>query len=63
MKKYLNIINLINNKIVDKITKFSENLQQNDSITVTNENDQEIPKEAYISLEERERSIDNFRIR
>ena len=54
---------MINNKIVDKITKFSKNLQQNDSITVTNENEQEIPKEAYISLEERERSIDNFRIR
>ena len=32
-----------------KITKFSKKLQQNSPETVRNENDQEIPKERYIS--------------
>ena len=35
---------LIGNKITDKITKVSKNSQQNNSETVTNENDKEIPK-------------------
>ena len=39
-----------------KITKFSKN-----SETVTNENDKEIPKERYISPEERQKIIDNLR--
>ena len=37
----------------NKITKFSKNSEQNNSETVTNQNDKEIPKERYISLEER----------
>ena len=35
------------NNVADKITK---HLQQNNSETITNEHDKEIPKERYISL-------------
>ena len=41
--------------------KVSENLQQNNSETVTNKHDKEIPKERYISPEEREKTIDELR--
>ena len=66
--KYQKIIYLIDNIIADavaksydgRITKVSQNSQQNNSETVTNENDQEIPKERYISPEEREKVIDNL---
>ena len=34
---------------------------KNNSETVTNENDKEIPKERYISPEERQKIIDNLR--
>ena len=34
-----------------KIIKVSKNSQKNNSETVTNENDKEIPKERYISQE------------
>ena len=44
-----------------KITKISKKAQQNNSETVTNENDKEIPKERYISPEERQKIIDNLR--
>ena len=40
---------LIGNEIAGKITKVSENSQQNTSETVTNENNKEIPKERYTS--------------
>ena len=40
---------LIRNKIANKINKVSKNSHQNNSETVTNENDKEIPKERYIS--------------
>ena len=36
--------------------------QQNNSETVTNKNNQEIPKERYISPEEIQKIIDNFDI-
>ena len=49
---------LISNKIANKITKLSKNSQQNDSKTVTNEHDNEIPKERYVSAEERQEIID-----
>ena len=42
-----------------KITKVSNNSQQNNSETVTNKNDKEIPKEIYISPKGRHRIIDN----
>ena len=35
---------LIGNKIANRTTKISKNLQQNNSETVTNEHDKEIPK-------------------
>ena len=48
------------------ITKVSKNSQENNWETVTNENDKEIfkeiPKERYISQEERQKNIDNLDI-
>ena len=41
-----------------KIMGASKNSQQNNSDTVTNENDKEIPEERYISPEERQKIID-----
>ena len=40
-----------------RITEVSKNSQKNNSEIVTNENDKEIPKERYISLEEREKLL------
>ena len=53
---------LTGNKIADKITKVSKNSQQNNSETVINENDKEIPKERYISPEAIQNIIDNLRL-
>ena len=53
---------LTGNKIADKITKVSKNSQQNNSETVINENDKEIPKERYISPEAIQNIIDNVRL-
>ena len=53
---------LIGNKIADNITKVSKNSQQNNSETVTKDNDKKIPKERYISLEERQQIIDDLLI-
>ena len=44
---------LIGNKIANRITKVSRSSLQNDSETITNENDKEILKERYISPKER----------
>ena len=44
---------LIGDKVVDRITKVSKTSQQNNSETTANEHNKEIPKERYISLEER----------
>ena len=44
-----------------KITKIPKNSQQNNSETVTNGNDKEIPKERYTSPDERQKIIDNLR--
>ena len=47
-----------------KVTKDSKNSQKNNSKTVANLNDKEIPKEIpkerYISLEEIQKNIDNL---
>ena len=59
---------LIGNKIADavakpydgKIKRFSKNSQQNNSETVTNEYNVEVPKERYIFSEERQKIIDNL---
>ena len=53
---------MIDNKIANKITKVSKNSQQNNSETVTNENDKEIPKESCISPEERQKIINDLRL-
>ena len=45
---------LIGNIIANTITKVSGSSPQNDSETITNEHDKEIPKERYISSEERQ---------
>ena len=45
-----------------KITNISKNSQQNNLETVTNQNDKEIPKERYVSPEERQKIIDKFDI-
>ena len=44
-----------------KIPKISKNLQQNNSEKASNESNKEIPKERYISSEERQKIIDNLR--
>ena len=54
---------LISNKIANRITKGSMNSQQNSSETVINEHDKEIPKEKYISPEERQEIIDKMRLK
>ena len=43
-----------------KITKVIQNLPEDNSEKVTNENDKEIPNERYISPEERHKNIDNL---
>ena len=52
---------MIGSKIANKNTKVSKHLQQNNSETVKNGNDKEIskeiPKERYISPEERQEII------
>ena len=60
--EYQKIINLSDKKITDRTANFSKNVQKNNSETVTNENDKEIPKKRYISLEERQDIIDNIRL-
>ena len=52
---------LIGNKIVDRITKVSKILQQNNSETVTNDNYKEIPKKR--SPEDRQEIIDELRLK
>ena len=44
------------NRIADRITKVSQNLQQN-------RNDKEIAKERYISPEKRQETIDGLRLK
>ena len=49
----MNKINLIGNIIALRITNVSKISQQNNSEMVKNENDKVIPKEKYVSPEER----------
>ena len=53
---------LTGNKIVDKVAKVSKTSQQNHSETVSDVHDKEIPKERYISPEERQKIIDDLRL-
>ena len=54
---------LSGNKIANKMTKVSTNSQQNNSETVTNEHDKEIPKERHISPEKRQETIHDLRLK
>ena len=49
-------------KLLIELTKVSKNSQENNSETVINEHDNEIPTERYISPEERQDIIDNLRL-
>ena len=44
----------IGNKITGRITKVSETLPQNNSKRITNKHNREIPKERFVSPEERQ---------
>ena len=54
---------LIGNKIANRITKVSKHSQQNNSETVTNENDKKILKERYVLPEEKQNIIDDLRLK
>ena len=53
---------LTGNETAKKITRVSKNSQQNNSEIVTNEYHKEIPKERYISPEQRHKNFDNLRL-
>ena len=50
-------------KLLMELQKFKKNSQQNNSETVVIENDEEIPKERYVSSEERQEIIDELRLK
>ena len=52
---------MIGNKIANRITKVLGSSPKNNSETITNEHDKEIPKERYISQEERQKIIEDLR--
>ena len=52
---------LIYNKNANRITKFSRSSPQNNSETITNEHDKEMPNERHIS-EERQKIVDDLRL-
>ena len=54
---------LIGTKIVNKITKTQKNSQENNLKIVINGYDKEIPKERYISPEERQEITDELRLK
>ena len=56
---------MIGNKIADRITKVSKTSPHNNSVTNEEENvelDREIHRERYISLEQRQKIIDDLRL-
>ena len=52
---------LIGDKIANRIINLSRSSLQNNSETITNKNDKEIPKKRYISPEERHEVINDLR--
>ena len=56
--EYQKTAEAISDLIGNKITKVLQNSQQSHSETVANKHDKEIPKERYISPEERQTIID-----
>ena len=53
---------MISSKIANRMTKVSKNPQKSHLEAVTNEDDKEISKKRYISLEERQKIIDELRL-
>ena len=53
---------MIVNKIANRIANVSRSSPQNNSETITNKHNKEIPKEIYASPEERQKIIDNQRL-
>ena len=54
---------LIGNRNANKIKRVSKNSQQNNSKIITNKHDKEIPKERYVSPEERQEITDELRLK
>ena len=54
---------MIGSKIANRIPKVLQNSQQINWEIVRNENDKEIPSERYISPEERQKIIDDLRLK
>ena len=52
----------IGNKIANRITDVFRASRQNNSETITNDSDIEIPKERYISPEEKQKIVDDVRL-
>ena len=50
---------LIGNTIANKTRKVSRSSQQNNSKTIRNEHNKEIPKERYMSAEQRQKIVDD----
>ena len=57
------IANAVAKSYDGRITKVSKHSQQNNSETVTNEHDKEIPKERYISPKQKQEIIDELRLK
>ena len=57
------IANAVGKSYYSKTTKASNNSQQNNSETVTNKHDKEILEERCISPEERQKIIDDLRLK
>ena len=53
----------VGKKIANRITKISKKSQQNKLKTVKNEHAEEISKEKYVSLKERQEIIDELRLK
>ena len=53
---------MIGNKMANIVTKVFKNSQQKNSEVVTNKHDKDIPKERYISPEERQKIIDDLKL-
>ena len=54
---------LFGNKLANRVTKVSKNLQWSNSEIATNEHNKEMLKEKYISPEERQEVIDKLRLK
>ena len=53
---------MIGNRIANRIINVWRSSPQNTSEIITNEHDEEVSKQRYISLEERQKIIDDLRL-